>query len=111
MGMKSRRKGDRAEREVAELLGVERNARLGSDDQDLALGQNSPVCVEVKIRQRGRGFALLYVCIEQALRYRPHKMPLAFVREDDREWLVIMRWSDAHWLRSMVEDAKREEAK
>ena len=101
----SRRKGAAAEREVAHLLGLERNARNGKDDGDLKMPEKCRYFVEVK--RRGRAFSQLYAALDQATGYRPDKVPVVLARDDRREWLAVVWLGDANWLLEAIREAKR----
>lgn len=106
-GRFSRGKGSDAEREVAALLGVARNARNGIAAGDLAGPEGWPFSVEVK--RRARAYGSLYWAIAQAESYGPigfkaikcteHGFeravtPIAIVRDNRASWLLIARLSD-----------------
>lgn len=101
-GAHSRRKGVRGEREVAVLLGLQRNARNGVDDGDLHTPANYPYSIEVK--RYKRAFAKLYDALEQAESYHRSRTPVAVVRDDRGEWLAVFRLSDCPFLHNDEDD-------
>lgn len=93
MGAKSRTKGAAAEREVATLLGHARNARNGLEDGDLKVPADCRFAFEVK--RRARGFPLAYEALDQAVGYESERVPVAVIRDDRKDWLVVLRLADA----------------
>lgn len=92
MGASQRRKGAAAEREVAHILGMERNARNGLEAGDLFAPPGCPFSFEVK--RRGRAYGTVYAALDQAQGYQDTKVPVALIRDDRREWLAVFRLTD-----------------
>jgi len=93
-GATSRRKGAKAEREAAGILGLERNARNGLEAGDLATPPGYPYALEVK--RRARALPMAYAALEQAAGYaREGQIPAAVLRDDRKGWLLVVRLEDA----------------
>lgn len=96
--MKSRAKGCRGERDAAAAwsatFGVEsrRGQQFagGTDSPDIVTGHQS-VHVEVKRTERGNP----YVWLDQAVADAGEKVPVVLHRRNGREWILIVRLTDA----------------
>lgn len=95
MGLKSRRKGQKGEREAAaairNAIGIEcrrgQQFKGGSDSPDIAT--DSPLHFEIK---RLRRIAILAALRQAESESAADRLPLALVREDgDTEWVAIVR--------------------
>jgi len=105
MGASQRRKGAAAEREVAAMMGLARNARNGLQAGDLFVPDCCPYSFEVK--RRGRAYGTVYAALDQAQGYRKDKIPVALIRDDRREWLAVFRLEDAKvWLTPGAAESK-----
>ncbi len=87
-GRKSRQKGNRGEREFAEVMGFERNARIGQDSEDIKVPEDCPFVYEVK--RYKKNFTSVYKAIEQAQGYDKTRIPVAAMRDDHQQWLVAL---------------------
>lgn len=82
MGMAERRKGQRAERELARILGGERVPLSGAAGGQFA-GDVEALGLRWEVKVRANGFRQLYGWLEG-------RDALA-LRADRREWLVVLR--------------------
>lgn len=104
MGKSQRTKGAVGEREVADIFSnalgrkFARNigqARDGGNDLDIG-----PLCVEIKRRKTlGTIYSWLQQCIVSVPAFlqknkREHAYPVVVAREDNGEWLVVLRLTD-----------------
>lgn len=97
MGASQRRKGAAGENELAKILseqlGIVVQRKLGqARDGGHDLTQTGPFAWEVK---RRKGIAVHEWVDQCAKACGPHDVPIVACRGDNREWLIILRLSDA----------------
>ncbi len=91
MGRQSRNKGSRAERELVHLLqdsgiAAEKVSGMYKPGPDLSVPFRGRKDLRVEVKRRARGFTRFYDWLE------PDVDAVAF-RDDNREWLVVVRLS------------------
>jgi Holliday junction resolvase len=95
MAKKSRTKGYRGERELAEKLEGKRTSRIGEASPDVTAGARYGTAM-FEVKRRKKSFTTLYDAMQQAYDLGNH---LVAVRDDRREWLVVMpldEWKREH---------------
>lgn len=86
MSKKSRDKGRRGELELASLLEGERSSQTGLASPDIIAGSRFKRS-KFEVKRRKQSFSLLYSALEQA---REYGSELVAVRDDRKEWLIVM---------------------